>query len=602
MKRLVLIGAALALAAVSIFLLREGPPSFAPPTPGSTPGFRGLSLKPGDSAHFSFVLEHRGRVPISAELPMELELDLAGELRLLGLGRDDGRPQVEFTLTSLERSGFRMGDGDLLGAATLIGAQALAVYSNTGALLEVRFAPDAPPEADRLLHLLVLESQLELDSAPRWSRPEHHSLGEAEMAYTRTPAGVRRSVERHQRFGGLEAEELPKLQAEAETLFDFASDGSLRRLQDSWTYEGPFFGGHKRFSLERRDATRAEPQSWVGRARRYAEARGPGETKTSTRSLESALIQRAEGLTVEQCLVDLITHEAGGRMPDHERWLWRASGLLRLHPELALLMVPLLSRRTMSSTGRGLVLDLLAHVGHTEAQAALRTAMALPAVRSDPDFHLLYQRFSFVTEPDPETRAFVQAGLEAARPEHKNAAAHTLGSVAGSSYRSGDREEALALTEPLLEALEKEMRPEKQAELLGALGNAGLPEHAELLLGFASSPHPEVRYQMAGSLRKLEGEAVTRSLVDLSADPSGAPIQRRALSTLGQRTVEDSAFDELCRRVQRGEIAPESQGILVTLLAQQLPDPRARAALEYLLQAPDTMTDVRARIRSVLSG
>lgn len=602
MRRVVLAGAlGLFLAAGAAYVFWGGRTPAPPSSGASAATSPGLALEPGASARFRFTLEHQGQVPISAELPMALELSLAGELRFLGLGAAGGHRQTELTLISLERSVFRMGGGDLLSGPGLVGAQALVVSSDSGALVELRFAPQTPPEAERLLHLLVLESQLELDPAFEWTRREHHSLGEAEVRYTRTETGVRRAIDRHRRFGGLEAEDLAQLDAETETRFELDPDGALRRLDDTWRYRGPSFGGEKRFRLERLDATRAPAADWVGRAGRYAESRSPGEAQTSTASLASALRQRTEGLTVEQCLADLIAHEVSGRMPDHDRWLWRASGLLRLHPELAAKLVPLLSRSTMSSSGRALILDLLAHVGHTEAQAALRAALQLPAVKADPDFHLLYQRFSFVTEPDAETRAFVEAGLEAAPPEHRNAAAHTLGSVAGASYRAGDREEALALAERVVDALEEETRPGKQAELLGALGNAGLPEHADLLLGFARSPHPEVRYQMAGSLRKLEGEPVTRALVELAADPSGPPTQRRALATLDQRTVEEGAFAELCDRVRRGEFAPESQGVLVTLLARRLPDPRARAALEHLLRAPDTMTDVRARIRAVLS-
>lgn len=602
MRRLVLAGAVGLLAAAGAAYLLWGGESSDPASPPPAAARRlGLALEPGTSARLRFTLEHQGRVPISPELPMDLELSLAGELRLLGLEEADGRRQTELTLLSIERAVFRMGGGDLLKGQALVGSQVLVLSSDSGALVELRFAPQTPPEAERLLHLLVLESQLEIAPAFEWTRREHHSLGEAEVRYTRTETGIRRAIERHLRFGGLESEDLSELHAEAETRFELAPTGALRRIHDAWRYRGPAFGGEKRFTLEVLDATRAQTAAWVGRAGRYAETRSPGETRTSTNSLESALIQRAAGLTQEQCIADLIAHEISGRIPDHDRWLWRASGLLRLQPELAAKLVPLLSRKTMSSAGRALVLDLLAHVGHAEAQAALRAGLQLAAVKADPDFHLLYQRLSFVTEPDADTRAFVQEGWSSARPEHRSAAAHALGSVAGASHRAGDRDEALALTEPLVEALASEESPERQAELLGALGNAGLPEHAEMMLGYVRSPSPEVRYQMAGSLRKLEGEPVTRALVELATDPSGAPTQRRALATLDQRTVEDGAFGELCERVRRGEFAPESHGVLVTVLARRLPDLRARAALEFLLYAPDTMTDVRARIRSVLT-
>ena len=99
---------------------------------------------------------------------------------------------------------------------------------------------------------------------------------------------------------------------------------------------------------------------------------GPMDVVESGAGRRNALLLRAAGLTGAQLVLDIRAHATMERLPDHNRWLWRATGLLKLEPALCSQLVTLFQDKTLGQETRALILDLLVGAGHATAQEAMR--------------------------------------------------------------------------------------------------------------------------------------------------------------------------------------------------------------------------------------
>jgi len=309
--------------------------------------------------------------------------------------------------------------------------------------------------------------------------------------------------------------------------------------------------------------------------------------------------QRIGAMTLDKIVSDIERYGAGGVMPYHERWLWQATGLLTRHPELAATFAKMAMETDAKPRARELLLDLLANVGHAEAQAALREALGSEVLKSAPtaEYTALIQRFSLLKNPDDESVAFIaQSYQEQELGDVRYGAATAYGSVIDRlSHRDPDAASlhAQLLADHLVEATE----PVEQRALIGALGNAARPEHGKVLGEFARSELPAVRNAVAHALELHPSPDASDVLLGLMADGS-ASVRETAMDYLGRRDLTANQVSALLKKAMDAE-TQESPTVLTALLERLMGKAEPGALLEVataLRKAPTTDRETRHRL------
>jgi HEAT repeat protein len=313
------------------------------------------------------------------------------------------------------------------------------------------------------------------------------------------------------------------------------------------------------------------------------------------------LALRVDGLTAEQLQDTLLKFANGGLLPDHNRFLWRATGLLKAHPELLVQMEALFHNAALESRGRQLVLDLLVGTGTPQAQAVLRSVLASRTAQADPNFVMFYQRLGLVAAPDEKTVATAAEHYRSPGPEGRPAAVYSYGAVLGNRLAQGDLL-AKGMANAVLKDLHEARTPQEQVLLLMALGNAGVPEQSADIATFASSGDALVRRATANALRKDMDPQVTSVLAGMVSDVE-TDVQRRALMSLQGRELDAAGWRALTAAVQAGGLGEASFEVLLDVVSTSVHVPEARQVLEalVLLQPPPSI-HVLGRAREMLSA
>ncbi|MCC7384813.1 MAG: HEAT repeat domain-containing protein [Deltaproteobacteria bacterium] len=553
--------------------------------------------------------------------PLTTSLDLGAELTLSSYGEiENQRYRLGVRLTALDPRVFRMGDAELFRSpedveTALFDREALVDLTERGEIVGLRFPEEPSPTFERVLQLLISELQVRVADEPTWSALESTHQGQAESRYRRTTAGGDLEVQLERtrpRYATLRAIRVrPKEPAPAQTLaaraeIRFARAGHLveLRAQERLSVERDRAGS----VLSSSSTTTVELlaiESFDGAPPdldAYGTPRALAEIHPTEGAGESALIQRVEGMTKEQMLADLRQHGFGGRMPDHERWLWRVSGLLRLHPELCADLLAFFADPALGDLGRQLILDLLVGAGHAEAQAALRSALVSDAAKQDRHYSMLYQRLSLVKHPTDETLAFVEEQYRSQSGPGRKSEAYALGAAAGHRFLSSEPGPGKAIADRLLSDLTAARDPKTQATLLGALGNAGIPEHTPVLARFAAAKDASVRLEVAASLRKLDDPLARSTLIALAQDPQGT-VQIRAVRALAEQPLGPGDVLALRDAVEARALREETYPSLVTLLQPYLERDAIVAEILRLILSQDLKEpSIKVRIRGLLGA
>lgn len=288
-------------------------------------------------------------------------------------------------------------------------------------------------------------------------------------------------------------------------------------------------------------------------------------------------------------------------MNDHNRWLWRATGLLTLRPELCDQFDALFQDPYLNHTVRAMILDLLTNVGHAQAQAALRRLLATDAARQGPGAAALYQRLALLDAPDAATLDLAESRFDTDEGPSRGPAAVVLGAVAGQRHRSGDLEGARRANEKLVSALRAAGEPGERAALVLGLGNAGLEENVATLRALAEDEDSGVRGAVATALRKTATPEAEALLLDLltDADPQ---VQLDASESLARQSVSDLTLRAVEARAASGAIALDAVPGVVTFLSAHLESEPGRAALRALLARDGLDPVMQQRIRGLLDG
>ena len=546
------------------------------------------------------------------DAPARSRQHFTGKLVLRSYGRGAGDA---FTLTA-RLEGLSRHELDFWGRAPLAddaaaraqleGHAATLTVTPSGAVRSVGFAADAPDLFKHLMQTLLTEAQVPVPAAPdadgTWEAEEPSRFGLAQVHYEAVAATtLHRERTGYRRLHALSGEPGPH-SVTSRGVAELAPAGHLTRLHEEETLAVRSAQGGAvldatvalTLALERAGRFDAVAQPLAA----SVDLRTPGQVEISDSASTRLLEQRAAGMTGEMLVGDLRQMANGGLLPEHNRWLWRATGLLKLHPELARELLPLLLSPATNATGRALVLDLLAGAGTSEAQAVMREALDRPALTQDKAYPLLLQRFSLVAEPDAQSAAFLARVSEQSRDVHvQRAGAMSLGSVIGKlqDQPAVARSHLARLTAEASGAQD----PATKATLLRAVGNAGMPESEPMLRGLATEPSPEVRAAVASALRRQPSEAATRTLVTLVQDAHPG-VAETAMTSLGERVLPADALGALTAAALAGKTPEGSERALVTLLhAQRLSGADVDAALRAV-QARTQDGDLRARIESLL--
>ncbi|MFZ4734510.1 MAG: HEAT repeat domain-containing protein [Bradymonadia bacterium] len=314
---------------------------------------------------------------------------------------------------------------------------------------------------------------------------------------------------------------------------------------------------------------------------------------------EAELLRAAAAGLDRETLVRLVRlHGAAGRMPDLSRFLYRAAALLRLDPEAAAALAATYDELPSAAPGRGLVLDLLSQVGTDGTQRALVEVLSSATAVADPLYEVHVQRMGFVPDPSPALVDFARELAAHPPAGTEKAAAFGLGAVAGQVARQGREADAVALVEPLREALEHAETPEARADALRALGNAGLASDFETLAAHADADEPGVRAAVGSALRKLDTPQARSLLVTLAGD-ADRDVALSAFQSLTGLELGSTELDALIGVAGSAHLAEAVAGAMVNTAARYRERPEGRLLLVTLAARPDLSPALRARLEAL---
>jgi HEAT repeat protein len=214
----------------------------------------------------------------------------------------------------------------------------------------------------------------------------------------------------------------------------------------------------------------------------------------------------------------------------------------------------------------------------------------------------MVQRFSLVQRPTSESVQYIAASYrEASSVGDRAASAYALGASAGNLARSGgDRAVVRASEAKLVEGAKGAKTPAERRNMLGALGNLGLPEDEATIASFAKDEAPEVRSAAAWALRKIDDEDARSALFAIAADADPS-VATNAFQAIGYQTMTPDDWSSLARVVAAGTTPPQSDEALLTLLSQNVNGGAPVAQMLQTLAARNTSDNsMEARIAHVL--
>ncbi len=471
---------------------------------------------------------------------------------------------------------------------------------------------EADPELFKnLMQSLVLETSVTLDSngAREWNALEGGLHGRAETSYRvvghdETATTVRKTRREYASLRALVVREgvpAPEQELSYEMTATLHDRGHLLAVEVDESLrvaQGKKLDAATSLSLRLRAIDKV---AQVAPRTVATTERDPHVFAPSAAARRNALVYRTDGLTFADLEAELKTIGGVGALPDHSRFLWRAAGLLRLHPELCERLVALVGDSSLGFEGKVALLDLLAGVGHAEGRAALVAALSRDVVRADPDYPAMVARLGLVREPDEQTVSFTQ-GLRAAAPSPtRDVATLSLGAAAGYFAERGETARAVTLVHTLMNDYAKAASASERVTLLGALGNAARSESESIVVGGLTDGDPEVRGAAANALRGLETETSRAALIKALGD-NDAQVQRAALLAVGTDAFASSATGEtLASLVTSGRVdASNWQAVVAWFSSHEATPAQMNAVADYLL-ARTNDADLIGNIRGLQS-
>ncbi len=514
----------------------------------------------------------RARVVMSGDQALEGVIAVAGRVELRAYGVRGDAALVELVLAPstirLEVGGVDALDGDAAGE--LGDTRAWLEIAADGDVGAVAFAPGARPAWKDLAAQLV--GWLEVVTADRatWTVAQVGPFGTAAVNYVRTGGTLTRTRTEYAALDAVPGDVTGLRQTvDGHGAIELAG-GHLRRLDERETVsvrrgDVAVLDGEAHLTLQLIEVHRAQ----VAAPATLGERRRPGD-RIASHDRDALLAQRVGDLTPAGALADLAALADIG-MPDAGEWLWRATALVRLHPELCEQLRALAVSGRLRDPGIALVADLLAAAGTDAAQAALRAIVVEAPAGAANARVALVQRLSRLETPHRDTIALARLLRDQAQDggdvDGARAAAYVVGNLAATVRGGGDAEAAAALVAPLVLDLARARGTDERVALAVAVGTAGLAEHETLLAGLARDGDAAVRRAAVIGLLRQPGADARDALIDLSSDRDGG-VRSAALRALAERDLDDDAIGRLATALAGG-VDRHAQGDLVRLLIAQ---------------------------------
>ncbi|MEZ4449589.1 MAG: HEAT repeat domain-containing protein [Nannocystaceae bacterium] len=546
------------------------------------------------------------RMRLRGELRLRVRQGPAGPLLALAWERLD-----EATLDVLGGPGWEDRDD---AARRLVGPEVLCELAPDGSIGAAYFDRSAPALFRHLMSGLLVHTDLRLpeSDAERWEAVTPGSVGALRARYAREPgdpAAIRRELIEVADLRAVPPAVLEGARAEAEGSAEsrLGADGAPESITSSESLRvlglvdgAPRYTSSARFRLRRLDRRR-EPAGEVaaldGLLRQI-----PGDPVDDPEAAKELAARFAGALTVPAMLAEL--RLAGGDALPREGLMIEAVGLLRAAPERAAAVVPTFLDPSSSTATREQILDLLAAAGTSEAQAVLRTLLQSPIARADAEaFSRMIARFAFIDAPDPET----VTELLAIHHEHAGDPGSPV--YLGSLYALGSLGRQAAARDPIVAApihavlvarLDAARSVDERLGALAGLGNFARVADLERILGALGDPDPQVRTQVAFSLRHLDDPRARGALEALLGDEDGDVAIRALLALDGLGPGADEAA-RLVARVEAGTIDLLADATLIAVFTRWLerePDlegPARRGLLAVAARSNDPLQRQQAR-------
>jgi hypothetical protein len=546
-------------------------------------------------------------------------VDIAADLELVSYGEQDGATLLGARVARVQRHRFEVLGQDVLAdparaAAAFDGREAFVEIEPSGRVRAIRFRNGDESTFKHLMQWLLTQMQVVLPSERGWTDEAEWLAGEPGPFGTSTAKYEKASPEPRlvrTRVGYDRLDAVPAamwtgrpLVLDGKSEVELEPAGQLRALANRESLRLTAASGELLFdgamSLELVLRESGPVELAVAPDLTALERRVPGEVVASPALQRKLLENQAAGMTADMLLDDLARYGGTATTPDLHRWMWRATGLLRLHPEAcAMLAEPF---ENLGTSGRYMIFDLLASAGTPEAQKVMRDLLGTPAGRSDAIAHgMMLQRLGLVDEATRETAEYVaQAHRAAAGDDDRHATAFAMGAVVG-KLGPGANDVAMRLNGELRDELARARHPRDREMLLRALGNAGREDNAPTLVEYTRSDDPRLRHAAATALRTSTSASSNDVLIGLVEDVEPA-VQSAALGSLVGHPLAGPQVAALDTAARSGKLDAVNAAQLVTVLAGHIAaEPSVRETLQFLLARSDTDAMLRARIRQLLS-
>jgi hypothetical protein len=499
--------------------------------------------------------------PVGSARPTQ-GMGLSSELTLHVLGAQDGGWWLEARLGKLERLQMAADGRELFALDGSMGETLSAfpvglLVDEHGRIQDRLVSPGMPEFVATLLPALVDELLVELGSGSEWSHSEAGFLGEGVvasrvLAWEGEAVSLQRSRSAYDELTSPPSGE-PTASVEGGFVARLSSGGVLVELSGSEHASQAVEGGWE-WSMSLSALLRDAQQQPVG-LDRLAALRAPNPLQVS-RELDE-LRMRVGDMTPESFLADLASLAGPGQLPNHNQWLYQAGGLLELHPELcAQLAASIAQQDGLSESARLLGVDLLAGVGHAEAQQGLRDVLGDPNLEAGRYRTRLLQSGALLQRYEPETLAvYEDLALGLNDSDGRAAASFMTGHLASLAAASGDADASGRVVEGLGERLHAAAEPAEQELLLTALGNAGTEQVEELVTPYLESEEPWVRGRAVRALRNVEGDSAQDRIWDALSD-AAPEVRGQALRALGSRNWSAADLASLGELVDGGSFGP----------------------------------------------
>lgn len=534
-------------------------------------------MPPGAALRYDVTLDGQSRAQLGSAdqpIPIDSRYEVVAAVELQPTSTEPNAP-VALTFVRVERAIVEVAKKAALDSEGIDGRTFFLEGD------EIVAPEDATLDHRRLAQLVASELAMELSPDRAWTAIESALLGRVESRYERNgDRVVRKRVAYETLRAGIAAADL-----EVEGRDEIEIEGGrLRSLVGSEEVKSSAFTARASRKIVRVGVTVARPISPPTKVVRHA----MGAPIVSDTIDDRAIRERIDGLTAEKLIADITGHPAGV-LPHHNEWLWRATALLRTQPALAAQLVETIQSPNMRSGGRGLILDLLAAAGHSEAQAAMREIVELDSVQKDEKASLLFQRFALLKRPNDTTVRFLTEQRNTATDIHRYTATTVSLGAAAARVESGGR-----IAQGLLADLSAETNADRRRAILAGIGNARYEPAAAELAAKVGTYEPRLRAATASALRHLQSEEARALALRLVQDPVDL-VQVRALHALRKQglRVQDIAH------LDPAPLAELALPAFVTLLEPHADRPEARRALAGVLQRKAD-PKLKARVRDIL--